>query len=262
MQIGDRSLGRIARAPFQRGHWRAAAGMLRTYPDLVDSSRRFLTCSGDYPHDVRVRTPLGIVSPTLSSQHDMSTVNEVFCRRDYEAPADLKVAVDVGSNIGISALYFLTRNASARVYAFEPDPKNIERLHHNLRDFNDRYELDDSAVALTNGTARFGVEPVGRYGTLNLDAPTGHPATEIIEVRTRALNDILAGVLEKHPRIDILKIDVEGIEEDLVGSISPELLDRIDVIVYETDDPAPMHTDSFKFHFDCQTNRLERVGQP
>ena len=129
--------------------------MLRTYPELVDSSRRFLTGAGDYPHDCRVRTPLGIVAPTLSSQHDMSTVNEVFCRRDYDAPRDLKVAVDVGSNIGISALYFLTRNPGARVYAFEPDPKNIERLRHNLRDFEDRYELDESAVALSNGTARF-----------------------------------------------------------------------------------------------------------
>lgn len=234
--------------------------MVASYPDLVDSSRRFLTAYGDYPHDCRVRTPLGIVAPTVYSSHDMSTVNEVFCRRDYEAPRDLRVAVDVGSNIGISGLYFLTRNREATLYAFEPDPKNIERLRHNLRDHEERYRLDESAVALTAGTARFGVEPVGRYGSLKFEESTSHPATEIIEVRTRALDEILASVLDEHPRIDILKIDVEGTEEELVASIPAEQLERIDVIVYETDDSAPMHTDRYRHHFSCQTNRLERAG--
>jgi len=44
---------------------------------------------------------------------------EIFCRLDYLAKTDIKVVVDIGSNIGISALYFLSRNKQAKCYLFE-----------------------------------------------------------------------------------------------------------------------------------------------
>ena len=141
-----------------------------------------------------------------------------------------------------------------------PDPKNIEPFRGNLRDFEDRYELGEAAVALENGTARFGTEPIGRYGTLELDIPTGHPAHDVIEVETKALDDILDDVIDRHGRIDVLKVDVEGSEEKLVGSIRTEHLERIATIYYETDDPVPLHLDRFSHHFSSQTNRLRRIA--
>ena len=253
--IGDRNIRRILRAPVQAGHYRALLGMLRTYPDLIDSSRRYLTNRGEYPHRCRVRTPLGIVAPTLFSPHDMLTVNEIFCRQDYRVDSGVRVAVDIGSNIGISGLYFLTRNTTGRVFLFEPDPKNVGRLRTNLAAYPGRYEVEEVAVSVSNGTARFATEPSGRYGTLHVDEPTHYDTTEI-EVGTRALNDILSDVLEQEPQIDVLKIDTEGSEVELVESIRPELLKRISTIYYETDDPEPRHQDLFTFHFSCQTNRL------
>ena len=232
--------------------------MLLRYPDRLDAARRYLGGSGDYPYRCRIRTPLGVVATTLYSRDDMLTVNEVFCRQDYRAGADLRVAVDLGANIGISALYFLTRNVHSQIYSWEPDPKNIARLRQNLRGFDDRYELAEAAVALRTGTATFGVEPVGRYGTLELDMPTGHPATDLIEVETTAIDEVLQQVIDRHRQIDILKIDVEGSEERLVASISDEHLDRIKTIVYETNRSAPFHGDRFSHHFSSKTNRLER----
>jgi FkbM family methyltransferase len=190
----------------------------------------------------------------------MWTVNEIFCRQDYRVGGELRVAVDVGANIGLSALYFLTRNETSRVYAFEPDPKNVARLRENLRGYEGRYELEEVAVALSSGTAAFGVEPIGRYGTLSLELQTGHPPTEVIEVRTRALNDILDEVLARHDRIDILKIDVEGLEEELVAAIDRRQLERITSIIYETNAPAPMHEDLFDYRYSSQTSRLQRRG--
>ena len=38
-----------------------------------------------------------------------------------------RAVIDLGSNIGISALYFLTRNADCRVWLYEPVPRNVER---------------------------------------------------------------------------------------------------------------------------------------
>ena len=104
------------------------------------------------PIPVRGSDPAGIVAPTLFSSHDMVTVNEVFCREDYRAGPELEVVVDIGSNIGISALYFLTRSHRARVWLYEPVPANVERLRANLARFEGRWRLDQAAVADRDGT--------------------------------------------------------------------------------------------------------------
>jgi FkbM family methyltransferase len=233
--------------------------MVRIYPDLFDSARRYLTARGDYPHRCRVRTPLGVVAPTLYSSHDMSTVNEIFSRQDYRVGRELEVAVDIGSNIGISALYFLTRNATARAFLFEPDPKNTMRVRATLAEFEGRYRLEEVAIAVADGTASFATEDSGRYGTLRVDESA--PDTTLITVRTRAINAVLREILRDQERIDVLKIDTEGSEIDLVTAIEPDVLDRISTIYYETDAPAPLHQDRFGFRYSCQTNRLTADGR-
>ena len=195
------------------------------------------------------------MAPTLFSSHDISTVSEVFCREDYRVGSNLRVAVDVGSNIGISALYFLTRNPYSRVYLFEPDPKNVDRLVLNLKGYEDRYEVEQVAVALRDGEETFASESTGRYGTLLVDKPSYWEQT-LISVRARSINGVLEDVLGREERIDMLKVDTEGTEEQLVAAIRPDLLDRITTIVYETQRPAPLHGDRYRFSHRAQLSRL------
>jgi FkbM family methyltransferase len=258
MRIGGRKLGTVLRAPFHRGHWRAMATMPRVYrrADLTDIAGRFLLHRGTYPYVATVRTPVGVVHPTLDRWDDLLTVNEIFARRDYEAPETLRVAVDVGANIGIASLYFLTRNTTAKVYAIEPDPKNAARIPRTLADFAGRYELQQVAASDADGTATFYVEETGRYGGLDQTWQS-----EEITVPTRSFTDMLDEILAREERIDVLKIDTEGSEQALVASILPHQLERIDRIYYETDEPAPLHEGQFRHAFDCQTNALIRVGQ-
>jgi hypothetical protein len=88
--------------------------MYRNYPDFTENLKRYLTARGEYPYSIRIKTPTGTIRPTLYTHDDILTVNEIFCREDYAADERVNVAVDVGSNIGISALYFLTRNHTSR----------------------------------------------------------------------------------------------------------------------------------------------------
>jgi FkbM family methyltransferase len=252
-------MGTIVRAPLRADHYRALLGMIRSYPKPLDGLRRYLGKSGSYPCRFRVRTPLGVVAPKLYSSDDMRTLNEVFCRGDYRVGRRVLVAVDIGSNIGISALYFLTRDPACRVHLFEPDPRNVQRLRENLVGFESRYTIDEVAVGVEGGRAIFGTEPTGRYGTLRLDIPTRHPATELIEVEVRSLNRILREVLEREEHIDVLKIDTEGSEADLVASIDPTLLDRTEVILYETDEPTRLHPNRYGHHYSAQVNRLTAI---
>jgi FkbM family methyltransferase len=251
--LGGRSPRLVVESALAREHWVALAGMPRRYPDFLAIARRYFTGSGDYPYAARVRTPVGIVAPMAYSHHDIFTVHEIFGREDYRATPDLGVVVDVGSNIGISALYMLTRNDRSRCYLYEPVPRNVQRLRGNLAGYESRYELQEVAVATRDETVRFSVEPTGRYGGIGVEL-----GEERIDVCCRAVSSVIADVLEREPSIDVLKIDTEGAEVETVRAIEPELLSRIKTIYFETRTPFNPAPDRFTMRYACETCRLRR----
>jgi FkbM family methyltransferase len=158
---------------------------------------------------------------------------------DYRAPKNISVVVDFGSNIGISALYFLTRNSSIKVYLFEPVPRNIERLRDNLKGFENRYELKECAVGMEEGQLDFACDDTGRYGGLIKEgAPyfSEWAPQKIIPVKVVAVNQVLDQVLSRHESVDILKIDVEGYETKILSHLKTDVLSRIGRIYVETED--------------------------
>lgn len=255
MQLGGRDLQRVLAAPLEAGHWRALAGAVRAYPprDVLPNLRHYLTGGGHYPVDCRLRTPMGAATVHLVRPDDRATVNEIFARGDYRLPAGARVVVDVGANIGVAALFFLTRDPAIRVHCVEPDPRNLERLRRTLAPYEGRWVLHEVAAALHDGEAEFFIEPTGRYGGLVREWKD-----ESMTVPTRVLNAILDEVLATEGRLDVLKVDTEGTEPELVGAVRPDLLDHLSLVVYETDESEPLHTDRFHHAFGTQTNRLTR----
>jgi FkbM family methyltransferase len=227
MRIADRDIGQMLIAPFQVRHYRALFQMRRVCPDFRECFRRYLTNAGTYPYVIRLNTPQGIVAPTLFSYHDMLTINEVFCREDYRVGPDIRCVVDIGANIGLSALYFLTRNSDVHVYLFEPVVENRTKLRQNLDTYVSRYTLYEEAVGISTGMIAFGIEPTGRYGGIGRETGT------VRQIPCRHINDVLAEILAKEPLIDVLKLDTEGLEAATVHAIAPEFLPRIKLILYE-----------------------------
>jgi FkbM family methyltransferase len=131
----------------------------------------------------------------------------------------------------------------------------VVRLRRNLAAYESRWVLDEAAVGLEAGTAEFGIEDTGRYGGI------GVSSEEQIEVRVRDVNEVLESVLEVEPTIDILKVDVEGLEADLVSAIRPDLLERIERIYFEANDPLHLYPDRYHHEYEHQTNRLHRGPQ-
>lgn len=228
MKLGNRDIKAFAVAPFQKQHYVAALGMFRTYKHPLDAYARYLFGIGRYPITVTLDTPIGDIELMLYTPHDILTVNEIFCRQDYKAKPNDKVIVDFGSNIGISAAYFLSRTLQSYAYLYEPFPQNITRLKSNLRRFEGRYCLSEVAVGLGNGPVEFGYEETGRYGGVGLK--TG----AYISVECLDSNEALKQVLAKNERISILKIDIETLEKHVTGRIPVETLSRIDKIYVES----------------------------
>lgn len=220
-----RNIRRTMRAPLNRAHYRALGGIFANIRDPFGFLKTYLVGGGEYPARITVRTPLGDLSPTVFAIDDLKTVNEVFARRDYAVRPDLKVAVDFGSNIGISALYFLSRNPLSFVYLFEPDARNVARLKKTLAGFEDRYALTEAAVTLEDGETEFATEPTGRYGGVvsALEKPLKN-AIGSITCPTVDANRVLREVIATHGRIDMLKIDIEGLEASVIAGLAPDVL--------------------------------------
>ncbi len=226
--MNKRPLRKILRAFFNKPFYIALINIFKYFDHPIDIIRRYVFGQGDYPKKLAVKTPLGKQEVWLYSFHDMITMVECYGKLDYPAEKEISCVVDFGSNIGISAGYFLTRNKNIKVYLFEPLPENISRLKTNLQGFESRYELREVAVGLENGTANFGFESTGRYGGLESDLP------ETIQVQVRKVEGIISSILEKERHIDILKIDVEGLETAIIKSLSPDNLKNINSVYAET----------------------------
>lgn len=246
----------VAKEVLSGRNYAALWRMWRLYPRSLENLGRYFLGRGEYPYNCEVRTPAGLVAPTLYSTHDMWTMNEVFCREDYAADPRARVVVDIGSNIGISALFFLTRNPSSRCWLFEPVPRNVERLRRNLSGYEGRFEVREVAVADAGGRVEFGLEDSGRYGGIGVE--TGRS----MEVACVGINDVLEEVLHSAPAVDVLKIDTEGTELEIIRAIRPELLGRVRRAYLEVErrpESAPEAFDS-RFHNQTWVLRNRRLG--
>jgi FkbM family methyltransferase len=248
--LGGRPPAFVLRQVTEPGNYRALWRLVSTAVDPLDFAARYFLGRGTYPSVCLVRTPAGVIGPTVCSHHDVITINEIFCRLDYRLAPGAHTVVDIGSNVGISALYFLTHSPSVRCHLFEPDPRNVERLRKNLASYRDRFVLTEAAVADRAGRVRFGREPTGRYGAVD----SGFP--DAIEVDCLHIDDVLTDVLEHEERIDMLKIDTEGLENRTVLAINPDLLARIGVICFETRAPVNPAPERFRLDHATDTARL------
>jgi len=223
---------------FDRRHW---LGLLRIF-FVTKQPIRFLIIylslsdermdSDDFI--IRYRYKGKSKSISVRGAHDYSTFFEVFCRKDYAVTNLGMVVVDIGSNIGITDRFYL-ENGTKFIYLYEPDKANLNFLRRNIANFNEGYVLEERAVSTSSGASFFEFEKTGRYGRLddsnNLDDGIRRERTEVEVI---GIEDVLASALVSFDSIDLLKIDVEGIELDIVNAIPAHYLSRIRMIQYET----------------------------
>jgi FkbM family methyltransferase len=226
--FSTRSWRKMAGALFDRRHYKAARNAMLHHKRPIDFLRRYVFGRGGvYPREEKISYRSQTLKLVTYSRHDVLTINEIFFRNDYPISGDETVIVDFGSNIGISAAFFLFFADRSYCYLFEPVPLNVARLKENLKRFESRFTLHEAAVALHDGQAEFGAESTGRYGGIGLK--TGHYLTVPCLDSRRVLQDIIA----EHGAIDVLKIDIEMLEREILAALPYELLSKIRKIFIE-----------------------------
>lgn len=158
---------------------------------------------------------------------------EVFSRNDYyvELESDKPVIVDAGAYIGDTVLYFKQLYPQARVIALEPYPQSFALLKRNVEE-NQLTEvvLVQAALAPRAGEVTLHADISGHdWFTTVSYLQSGwdkRQTTEAVMVRGVTLAEIALG------RIDLLKMDIEGMELPVLKSLVGEF-SRIHNIIVE-----------------------------
>ena len=131
------------------------------------------------------------------------------------------VVVDVGAHIGYFTLLFARLvGERGRVYAFEPDPDNFALLQANVEaNGYTNVVLEAMAVSEEVGTVRLYRSEDNPADHRIYDSQENRP---YVEVPATSLNAYFA---ERSPRVDLVKIDVQGAEGAVVRGAS-QLLAR------------------------------------
>jgi FkbM family methyltransferase len=182
------------------------------------------------PASVRVRTPIGSIALVLRDFESLKTVFSVFCREDYFVThSDTCLFLDIGANIGIASAFFLSRNRTNAVRAFEPDLSNLPYLRRNLIAFGDRATISDHAVHVDTHTTVLYRSAEGKHSSLHQTGRAKIPQPTVA--------CLFSGILADTAAIDrptIVKLDVEGTEGDLVQSVAFENYPQVRLLMVES----------------------------
>lgn len=191
---------------------------------------------GDHPFSVasiEVCVP-DIITPVAlrPGTSDEPTFIQVFIQRQYDfefgdwAP---RLIVDGGANVGYSSVRFKNRFPEARIVAIEPEDSNCTQFRQNLREYSG-VELIQGGLWSKSGSGRLvthaGENKLEHWAYQVCDETVGSRWTQLFTV-----SDIIrsAGA----DSIDLLKLDIEGAEDELFCDGCEEWLRRVEVLILE-----------------------------
>ena len=156
-----------------------------------------------------------------SSYHFLK--KEIFNQEIYKFNHTSKYPriIDVGSNIGLSILYFKQLYPDAEVIGFEPDPRIFNILRKNIESFNcTKTKIFNKGIWIKETTLEFFSEGAdgGRIATAE--------DTNKISISTTSLRGFLT------EKVDMLKIDIEGAEYEVLNDCK-DLLHNVDNLFVE-----------------------------
>lgn len=185
-----------------------------------------------YAHDPRF-----VFNGRDGSFPDAVVVREIWCENVYEITdgdvADTGIVVDVGANIG-SFTIFAGKLGAKKVIAIEPEPHNLKLLQENIRD-NSKNTPDTEYVINTNGVA-------GRSGVgFITDAHGDSVVSDVSEAGKTRIELVTLDWIWSQYRleyVDVLKIDIEGLEGEVLLAASKRTLQYCRYITIEYDQSA------------------------
>jgi FkbM family methyltransferase len=152
-------------------------------------------------------------------------IHGVFFEEDYgKIPIKNQIIIDVGANIGDSAIYFALKGAQ-KVIAIEPYPKNYELAKKNieLNNLQEKIKIVHAGCSNEKGVTTIDSEKEGSWAELT----TKKNGTK---VKLVTLGDIIK---TNNIQSAILKMDCEGCEYDVIKKSNSNDFDKIEYAMIE-----------------------------
>ncbi|MHB8244248.1 MAG: FkbM family methyltransferase [Acidimicrobiales bacterium] len=142
--------------------------------------------------------------------------------------------LDLGAHIGTSAVLFSRRWPAATVVCVEPNPGTFAYLQQNVARNGVRAELHNEAVGAAEGRATlFGVDDASCEASTSFKV-SGTSREVPVTSFERLMRDAPG-------EVKVVKLDCEGAEHEVLSVSTPELWQRVQVVLLEyhrTSDPA------------------------
>lgn len=230
-------LQRLLRHPFATVWNSAASRALNALFALGKSSRK--KAETFFGSDMTVIVPSGygevyLYGATVDADAEVR-LNKFLLRELKEG----MTFFDVGSCLGYySLLAAKLVGPKGAVHAFEPNPTLISILRGNLGG-RPNVQVVNKAVSGATGSVEFHVAPLPFIGTSSIRAGWQTRKTELVTAEATSLDDYCRAS-GAHP--DIIKLDVEGVEDEVIKGAAGLLRERAPVLVLEVFAP-PIESD-------------------
>ena len=166
---------------------------------------------GLFPETVVLDLPRFGKVPVRTNGYDHGLLTQIFVRKDYEIDArGVRRILDLGSNIGMAAIYLTRMFPEAEIACVEPSPQNIPTLKQAFALNNIRGRVFEAAVGAEDGS-------IDLYLSDRPDCTSVH-RSDHAQSTVKVPLVTVPHVMEQMgwDSIDLLKIDIEGAEKSVL----------------------------------------------
>ena len=170
-----------------------------------------------------IQSSPGLEECARAHEEAVITNDEYKVRELFQEDKDIKYIVDLGANLGTASFKFHVFFPEAKILACEPVPELMRLLKLNTN--NDLIYVQKAIVGSDDKEVKFNVchwagnGHVDGHFRWDLFEPMGSKKEYDIQVEAQTLKSLI----DEHnfPRIDLLKIDVEGLEGAILLAFKP-----------------------------------------
>ena len=165
---------------------------------------------------------------------DRSSFQDLFFYQTYLPPkrtSQPKVIVDLGANIGYTVAHFAFLYPSARIIGVELDASNFLLAQQNTRWCKDRVTLINAAIWSSAGYVDFEGRGEDAFHVVGSAVATKTATTSARRARSVTMESLIKDF--DIPRIDYLKMDIEGGEGEIILAADPSRLTLVDSMKIE-----------------------------
>lgn len=163
------------------------------------------------------------IGGTLSSSGEFEK-NEIELCKEYISGAS--IVLDIGANIGLHSIYFSGLAKDGCILSFEPSLTTFSILVSNVADISNIVPIN-LAVCDEGKIADFYHTSDNAYSSL-MDTKRKE-VVSVIKVPCMSVDDVVSGLHLN--RVDFVKIDVEGLEHEVLNGMS-EVISKYQPVIF------------------------------